>query len=127
MDSERGDLRDDGCQHQDKNADTKYESPAPVRRTLARLASPRLTFREEALSSLPLVHDESPHEEDSGKADSSPLLKKQPEQDMRHIGCLQKFSRGSDLQSIEARRSWRVAMLLFVSLAVHNFPEVRDG
>lgn len=32
---------------------------------------------------------------------------------------------GSDLapQNIEARRAWRVAMLLFVSLTVHNFPE----
>lgn len=30
---------------------------------------------------------------------------------------------GSDLNSPEARRHWRVAMLLFVSLAVHNFPE----
>jgi ZIP family zinc transporter len=34
-----------------------------------------------------------------------------------------KFSSGSDLSSTEARRAWRVAMLLFVSLAVHNFPE----
>lgn len=30
---------------------------------------------------------------------------------------------GSDLSTPEARRAWRVAMLLFVSLAVHNFPE----
>jgi zinc transporter ZupT len=36
-----------------------------------------------------------------------------------------KFSSGADLTTTEARRSWRVAMLLFVSLAVHNFPEVR--
>ena len=32
------------------------------------------------------------------------------------------FFSGSDLSSVEARRNWRVAMLLFVSLAVHNFP-----
>jgi ZIP family zinc transporter len=32
-------------------------------------------------------------------------------------------SSGKDLQSTEARRAWRVAMLLFVSIAVHNFPE----
>ena len=33
------------------------------------------------------------------------------------------YSSGSDLASADARRAWRVAMLLFVSLAVHNFPE----
>jgi ZIP family zinc transporter len=37
-------------------------------------------------------------------------------------GLLQ-CSSGKDLQSTEARRAWRVAMLLFVSIAVHNFPE----
>jgi len=33
------------------------------------------------------------------------------------------FTSGADLTTVEARRAWRVAMLLFVSLAVHNFPE----
>lgn len=33
------------------------------------------------------------------------------------------FSSGSDLDTEQSRRAWRVAMLLFVSLAVHNFPE----
>ena len=33
------------------------------------------------------------------------------------------FSAGADLETDQARRAWRVAMLLFVSLAVHNFPE----
>ena len=33
------------------------------------------------------------------------------------------FSRGSDLQSFASRRMWRLTMLLFLSLAVHNFPE----
>mmetsp|Transcript_6677 Transcript_6677/g.8646 ORF Transcript_6677/g.8646 Transcript_6677/m.8646 type:complete len:387 (-) Transcript_6677:15-1175(-) len=32
-------------------------------------------------------------------------------------------SRGSDLKSASAKRAWRVTMLLFISLAVHNFPE----
>jgi ZIP family zinc transporter len=36
---------------------------------------------------------------------------------------LMQCSSGKDLQSTEARRAWRVAMLLFVSIAVHNFPE----
>lgn len=33
------------------------------------------------------------------------------------------FSQGQDLTTTQSRRSWRVAMLLFVSLVVHNFPE----
>jgi len=33
------------------------------------------------------------------------------------------WSTGKDLQSIEEQKAWRVAMLLFVSLLVHNFPE----
>lgn len=31
--------------------------------------------------------------------------------------------KGRDLENDEARRNWRVAMLLFISLLVHNFPE----
>lgn len=33
------------------------------------------------------------------------------------------YSSGQDLASDDARRAWRVTWLLFVSLAVHNFPE----
>ena len=33
------------------------------------------------------------------------------------------WTSGTDLSSASARRAWRVTMLLFVSLAVHNFPE----
>ena len=33
------------------------------------------------------------------------------------------LSTGEDLVTEEARRSWRIAILLFLSLAVHNFPE----
>jgi len=33
------------------------------------------------------------------------------------------WSTGGDLKSKEQRKAWRVAMLLFVSLLVHNFPE----
>ena len=36
---------------------------------------------------------------------------------------LSTLSSGADLQTSDARRAWRVTMLLFVSLAVHNFPE----
>eukprot|EP00554_Chaetoceros_debilis_P006654 CAMPEP_0194077588 /NCGR_PEP_ID=MMETSP0149-20130528/4191_1 /TAXON_ID=122233 /ORGANISM="Chaetoceros debilis, Strain MM31A-1" /LENGTH=397 /DNA_ID=CAMNT_0038758655 /DNA_START=161 /DNA_END=1351 /DNA_ORIENTATION=- len=33
------------------------------------------------------------------------------------------WTTGKDLQTRETRKAWRVAMLLFVSLLVHNFPE----
>lgn len=33
------------------------------------------------------------------------------------------FSSGHDLESKDQQRAWRVAMLLFVSLIIHNFPE----
>jgi zinc transporter ZupT len=33
------------------------------------------------------------------------------------------YSSGNDLASADARRAWRVTLLLFISLAVHNFPE----
>lgn len=39
------------------------------------------------------------------------------------MSSLRTFTRGSDLDSSEARRSNRVAMLLFFSLLIHNFPE----
>jgi len=39
------------------------------------------------------------------------------------ISSLRVFTRGSDLATPEARRANRVAMLLFFSLLIHNFPE----
>ncbi|KAL7530486.1 hypothetical protein ACHAWF_003392 [Thalassiosira exigua] len=39
------------------------------------------------------------------------------------ISSLRTFTRGSDLATSEARRANRVAMLLFFSLLLHNFPE----
>lgn len=35
----------------------------------------------------------------------------------------QSWASGEDLHDKDAKRAWRVAMLLFVSLAAHNFPE----
>jgi zinc transporter, ZIP family len=32
-------------------------------------------------------------------------------------------SNNGDKPSLEARRAWRMALVLFISLAVHNFPE----
>jgi len=34
-----------------------------------------------------------------------------------------KWARGKDLERFEQKKAWRVAMLMFVSLLVHNFPE----
>ena len=39
------------------------------------------------------------------------------------ISSLRVFTRGTDLATSEARRANRVAMLLFFSLLIHNFPE----
>lgn len=39
------------------------------------------------------------------------------------ISSLRTFTKGSDLATSEARRANRVAMLLFFSLLIHNFPE----
>lgn len=33
------------------------------------------------------------------------------------------YSSGNDLASADARRAWRMALILFVSLIIHNFPE----
>eukprot|EP00977_Amphora_coffeiformis_P008092 scaffold1814_cov163-Amphora_coffeaeformis.AAC.3 len=33
------------------------------------------------------------------------------------------YSSGNDLASADARRAWRVSLILFVSLIIHNFPE----
>lgn len=38
---------------------------------------------------------------------------------------LSRYSSGADLESSASKRAWRVAMLLFVSLSAHNFPEGR--
>jgi ZIP family zinc transporter len=46
-----------------------------------------------------------------------------PREGKKSISFWKNFSQGHDLSNLEARRSWRVAMLLFVSLVVHNFPE----
>jgi len=34
-----------------------------------------------------------------------------------------KWARGRDLERFEQKKAWRVAMLMFISLLVHNFPE----
>jgi len=58
-----------------------------------------------------LVHCES---------DSS--LKKSP-QLSRHKSLTASWATGKDLETKEQRKAWRVAILMFVSLLVHNFPE----
>jgi len=47
----------------------------------------------------------------------------QDEDGRSNLQKLATFSSGADLHSPYARRAWRVTMLLFISLAAHNFPE----
>jgi len=53
--------------------------------------------------------------------DVSSTSKKDDDEVLLH--SLTRWSSGSDLDTKEQRRAWRVAMLLFVSLLFHNFPE----
>jgi ZIP family zinc transporter len=55
--------------------------------------------------------------------DDNPLSKSLKEGNTTRLSQFSRYTSGADLQSAEARRAWRVAMLLFVSIAVHNFPE----
>jgi ZIP family zinc transporter len=61
--------------------------------------------------------------DDSDKPDSSEKSIGRKGRSWWSLEGLLQCSSGKDLQSTEARRAWRVAMLLFVSIAVHNFPE----
>jgi ZIP family zinc transporter len=61
--------------------------------------------------------------DDSDKPDSSEKSVGRKGRSWCSLEGLLQCSSGKDLQSTEARRAWRVAMLLFVSIAVHNFPE----
>jgi len=48
---------------------------------------------------------------------------KEKSTDNKFFKQLSRYSSGADLQSTESKRAWRVAMLLFLSLSLHNFPE----
>jgi zinc transporter ZupT len=62
--------------------------------------------------------------EKNQEVESSALLEPLSLQEKRNYCWLHRLSlSGADLKSDEARRAWRVTVLLFVSLAVHNFPE----
>lgn len=77
---------------------------------------------QEAASSRPPVVDRIRSVSDPESP--CPFLDEKPPSADPCTGCQwTRFSSGADLDNPEARRSWRVAMLLFVSLAVHNFPE----
>ena len=61
---------------------------------------------------------------DSQELDEAPEAhSQQGKKDHSNIQNFTAFSSGADLQSLDARRAWRVTMLLFISLAAHNFPE----
>jgi ZIP family zinc transporter len=57
-----------------------------------------------------------------GKSKAAIFRESTPEQ-KSWLSYLRSFTTGSDLQTAEARRANRVAMLLFFSLLIHNFPE----
>jgi zinc transporter, ZIP family len=46
-----------------------------------------------------------------------------PKQKPSFLRSFSRYSSGSDLETPESKRAWRVAMLLWLSLTVHNFPE----
>ena len=64
-------------------------------------------------SNLALHHESSPTRKSKINGYASTL----------NFAYLTKYMRGTDLIDHEARRKWRVTMLLLISLAVHNFPE----
>lgn len=63
--------------------------------------------------------------EGSGEALNQTLLVVQVGDDYSNdkITSWKHWSAGADLENSEKRRAWRVAMLLFFSLLLHNFPE----
>jgi ZIP family zinc transporter len=60
--------------------------------------------------------------------DAQPLLIVEPCEPLEHYeeattSSFRRWSYGVDFENAEQRRAWRVAMLLFVSLLLHNAPE----
>ena len=117
QESNRSSNKNDKC----SVANSKPDTLVARRITRSPCTSPINAYRREALDiPLPLHHSHAlgpPLNDDSES-------KIRVTSDQTASSCFTKFTRGSDLQTMEARRAWRVAMLLFVSLAVHNFPEV---
>ena len=56
-------------------------------------------------------------------AESPPKLRKNTSTGNLYIKNMNNWAKGNDIVTNEQRKAWRVAMLMFVSLLVHNFPE----
>ena len=91
--------------------------------------SPKLTVRsrkasQQQMSTNSVDSSDSFVDEEKDEQQQQVLLLEKPDYEKSTSSIsLSQWSSGADLQSAEQRRAWRVAMLLFVSLLIHNFPE----
>lgn len=91
-----------------------------VSRTISSSSQDSMMDEEEALEEEALLETTMRNSNGSSTTKSKSKTKSSPPQSSNGWTS---WSRGSDLQTPEAKRSWRVALLLFVSLLCHNFPE----
>jgi ZIP family zinc transporter len=70
-----------------------------------------------------LLKERSTKDETSPGKSKASIFRESTTEQKSWISYLRSFTTGSDLQTAEARRANRVAMLLFFSLLIHNFPE----
>lgn len=96
-----------------------------VKKTPDRKAS--LRIRSQASSGIKSAKDEErASTATSSHGSASPLetdWSSENERNSSSAGWWTSVSSGNDLASNDAKRAWRVTILLFISLAVHNFPE----
>jgi ZIP family zinc transporter len=86
----------------------------------------KLTVRSRRPSSLlPPLQKSLVNLDTSTSFDEAELQVPERQQEKQPIksSSFSEWSSGADLESGEQRRAWRVAMLLFISLLIHNFPE----
>lgn len=70
-----------------------------------------------------LSHESVSKNETSPGKNKAMIFRESTAEQKSWLSYLRSFTTGSDLQTAEARRANRVAMLLFFSLLIHNFPE----
>lgn len=105
-------LLDDNQQENEANTNTlEKEQTHSTRTPQQRLTAPQInkkaSIRQSSSINIPLNDDTSSHYNKQSK----PSL------------ASSSFWHGTDLTHAHAKRAWRVALLLFLSLLVHNFPE----